>query len=317
MATAMRVLVLGAGGTGGVFGARLLQAGAEVTFLARARRAEELRAHGLAVAFPEGIFRRHAGVRLATELEPGYDAIVLSCKAYDLDAAVDAIRPAVGTDAVVVPLLNGVAHFDTLDRAFGGGRVAGGTCHLSCVLEPDGTVRQISPYARLALGPRPGMAATGRSTLQRLAEMLGVTPVDCRCSNDVMQDVWEKFAFIATLASATCLFRAAICDIVRAPAGERLVTDLFETCTAIAALAGFPLRETSFRGFRGALTDPASTLTSSTLRDLESGKRTEADHIVGDMQRRAQSAGRRCALLEAAYVHLLAREARLARERTA
>lgn len=311
----MRILILGAGGTGGVFGARLIQAGADVTFAVRPARAEALRRRGLSAALPEGVFRDRVQVRTGAELAPGYEVALLSCKAYDLDDAVETVRRGAGPETVVLPLLNGVAHFGALDRSFGTGRVAGGTCHLACTLEADGSVRQMSPGARIAFGPRPGMPDAARRRLRELAALFARSPVECRHSEDIMQDIWEKFAFIATLASATCLMRAAIGDIVRQPAGPRLVTELFETCAAVARAAGWPMRDASRRDFLGTLLDPASALTSSMLRDLEGGRRTETEHVVGDMLRRAQGARLAPSLLEAAYVHLRARDARLARER--
>lgn len=310
----VRVLVLGAGATGGVFGARLLEAGAEVAFVVRPARAEPLLRRGLTVAFPEGVFQRRVEVRTIAEIDARYDVILLSCKAYDLESAVEAIGNGVGGETIVLPLLNGVAHFELLDCAFGRERVAGGTCHLSCTLEPDGTVRQLSPGARIAVGPRLGVPSSRATVLTSLAALFAQTPIQSKYCANVMQEIWEKFAFIATLASATCLMRAAVGDIVRTRAGSRLVSDLFDTYCATACAAGYPVRREPYEDYLRTLTDPSSRLTSSMLRDLEGGKRTEAEHIVGDMLRRTLEAGQAAQLLEAAYVHLLAHEARIARE---
>ena len=311
----MRILILGAGATGGVFGARLIQAGARVSFGVRAPRAEALRQSGLVVRFPEGLFERNVDVKIASELGAGYDVVLLACKAYDLEAAVDAIGPALDPDTIVVPLLNGVSHLGMLEKRLGNAQVAGGTCHLASTVESDGSTRQLSPTARIAFGPRQDMSPDGKRTLETLAALFSKTPVECRLSEQIMQDMWEKFAFLATLASATCLMRAAIGDIVATESGCRLIADGFEACAASAAAAGFPMREEARRDFFDTLTQPGSTLTSSMLRDLEAGRRIETEHIVGDMQRRVRAMGVASPLLETAYLHLQARDARLARER--
>lgn len=316
-ARSMRILVLGAGATGGVFGARLIQAGARVSFGVRAPRAEALRQRGLVVRLPEGVFERNVDVKVASELGADYDVVLLACKAYDLEAAIDTIGPAAGSDAVIVPLLNGVSHLDMLENRLGHAQVAGGTCHLASSVEADGSVRQMSPTARIAFGPRHEISPNGQRALETLAALFSGTPVECRLSGQIMREMWEKFAFLATLASATCLMRAAIGDIVATATGHRLITDGFEACAAAAAAAGFPMREEARRDFFDTLTKPGSTLTSSMLRDLEAGRRVEAEHIVGDMLRRVRAMGGTSMLLEAALAHLRARDARLARERSA
>ena len=313
----MRVLVLGAGATGGVFGACLIQAGAKVTFGVRAARAAALRQRGLTVKLPEGAFERNVDVKIASELGADYDVVLLACKAYDLEAAVDAIGPALGPDTIVVPLLNGMSHLGIIERRLGSAQVAGGTCHLASSVESDGSVRQISPTARIAFGPRQEMSPDGKRALETLAALFSKTPVECRLSEQIMQDMWEKFAFLATLASATCLMRAAIGGIVATQSGHRLIADGFEACAQTAATAGFAMREEARVDFLDALVQSGSTLTSSMLRDLEAGRRVEAEHIVGDMLRRVCAAGGASTLLETAYVHLQARDARLAREQHA
>lgn len=311
----LRVLVLGAGATGGVFGARLIQAGATVSFGVRPPRAEALRQRALVVTFPEGVFERTVDVKVVPEFGADHDVVLLSCKAYDLETAMDAIGPAVGPDTVVIPLLNGMAHLGVLDSRFGSARVAGGTCHLASTAASDGQILQMSLAARIAFGPRCEMSRTGRRALETLASLFSRTPVECCLSEQILQEMWEKFAFLATLASATCLMRAAIGDIVAMESGRRLIADGFEACAAVAAAAGYPMREEARGDFFAMLTKPGSKLTSSMLRDLEAGHRIEAEHIVGDMLRRVRAMGRASMLLEAALVHLHARDTRLARVR--
>ena len=313
----MRVLVAGAGATGAVFGARLIEAGAEVDFLARPARAAALRARGLVVRAPGWAFERRVNALSAAEFAPGYDVAILAFKAHDLEEAARSIARSLERTAAVIPLLNGVAHYAWLDRALGAGRVAGGCCHLSARLEADGTVRQFTDYTRIMFGVRAGGAPAAAAALDALEHRFAGGAVECVHSAAIMQEVWEKFAFLATLAALTCLMRASVGDIAATESGAALAGETFDCCAAVAESEGFALRETVRRDYLRALTARDSPLAASMLRDLEAGRRLESEHIVGDMLRRARRAGQPARLLEVAYAHLQARDARLAREHAA
>ena len=206
----MRFLILGAGATGGYFGARLAAAGADVTFLVRDRRRGQLAARGLTVKSGFGDF--NAQVKTITQSDDlkGYDIVMLSCKAYDLEAAIDAIRPAVGAQTLVLPLLNGIKHLDALDAAFGRERVLGGSCHLSVTLDAEGTIHHLNKLHLLTFGPRePGQAASCKTLLG----IFQAANFDTKLRDDVMQAMWDKWVLLASLASLTCLFRASVGDM--------------------------------------------------------------------------------------------------------
>ena len=122
----MRILVLGAGAIGGYFGARLAAAGVDVTFLVRPARAEILRRNGIVLLSPLGDIRQ--AVAVTTQAAETFDAVLLTCKAYDLNSAIEAIAPAVGPQTLILPMLNGLKHLDDLDARFGAPRVLGGLC---------------------------------------------------------------------------------------------------------------------------------------------------------------------------------------------
>jgi 2-dehydropantoate 2-reductase len=309
----MKILVLGAGAVGGYFGGRLAQTGADVSFLVRERRAEQLEREGLVVKSPHGDFTERVQVVRAGEANPEYDVVMLSCKAYDLDSAIEAIRPAVGPQTLVLPLLNGLAHLDRLDAAFGVSRVLGGTCHLAGTLTPEGHVVQLSPLHRIAFGKRPGNDARAAAALLKLAAAYQKTGVDSQLASDILLEMWEKFVLLATLAGMTCLMRGAVGDIVAADDGKALMLSFLSACEATAKAAGHAPRPDRMAQARKLLTERGSTFTASMLRDLESGRPTEHDHIVGDMLRRATQAGVATELLQAANCHLQANAARRAR----
>jgi len=318
----LNILILGAGATGGYFGGRLAQAAEQgktninVRFLVREPRAQALHADGLVLQTPQETRRLRVNAVLHTELKPEYDLVLLSCKAYDLETAIFAIYPAMRPDTYVLPLLNGIQHFDRLDAEFGARRVLGGCCHLEGTLTDAGVVRQMSALHRITYGLRPGNDTAAQAVLDALHTAYQQTPVNARFSKQVLLEIWEKFVFLATLAGMTTLMRAAIGDIVAADEGVAQISKMLDECDAAASYAGYAPRHEVLEGSRKILTQPASTFTSSMLRDLEAGRRTEAAHIVGDMLHRARAAGQKANMLALAWTHLQARDARRNREST-
>jgi 2-dehydropantoate 2-reductase len=308
----MRFLVVGAGATGGYFGGRLLEAGQDVTFLVRPARAERLAATGLTISSPAGnVTLRSPPTVLATELRTPFDAVILSCKAYDLDGAIESFAPAVGPATAVMPLLNGMRHLDALDARFGADRVLGGSCFISAKLDEGGRIVHVSDIHRVAFGER----SSGRSPrVEALAAAMAGAKFEAVASEQIVLVMWEKWVFLASLAGITCLTRSAVGDIVAA-GGADLAAALLEECRAIAAAAGYPPRADSLKASLTRLTDPGSAVTASMLGDVERRGRTEADHVLGDLLRRCGGApnGDR-SLLRLAYVAVGAAAARATRE---
>ncbi len=303
----MRILVLGAGATGGYFGGRLAQAGGDVTFLVRERRAAQLRAHGLVIQTPKG--REHFPVSVVTEADPQwpYDLAILSCKAYDLDSAIAALQPALGQTGLVLPLLNGLAHYGPLEQAFGADRVLGGLCHLSAALESEGDIRLLGPLHRLTFGERQGPPQSARCAT--LAAVLAPAAFDSHHSPDISQDSWEKFAFLAAAAGITCLLRAPVGAIVATEDGAALTLRIIDECEAIAAASGYPVREAARAMTRRTLLATGSPFTASMLRDLRAGGRIEAWQIIGDLRQRGLALGVPVDTLSLAWCQLQAYEA--------
>jgi 2-dehydropantoate 2-reductase len=310
----MKILVLGAGATGGYFGGRLAQAGADVTFLVRERRAAQLAKDGLVVKSPHGDFTLRVRYVTQAQAKPEYDLVILTPKAYDLDAAVESIRLVLGPAAHVLPLLNGLAHLDRFDAELGAPRVLGGTCHIAATMTPEGEIRQLSQLHRIAYGLRSGTSPDARAKLEALHAAYRRTPIDAVLADDIMLELWEKYVLLATLAAMTCLMRSSVGDIMATDEGEALMGETLQACVRTAAAAGHPPREKALAGARKLLFERASTFTASMLRDVEAGQRTEADHIVGDMLKRARAAGVDPGPLRAAYAHLQAYQARRTRE---
>ena len=302
----MRTLVLGAGGIGGYFGGRLAKCGADVTFLVRDARAARLRAEGLLIESPLGDATVPVTTVTRGEVAGGFDLVVLSCKAYDLDDAVAAVRPAVGPGTVVLPLLNGMAHLDRLDDAFGADAVLGGLALIGVTLAPDGRIRHLNRLAALTYGAR---TPTQDARCRAIEALFAPAGFEQTRSDAILPDMWEKFIFITVAASMTCLMRASVGHILAADDGERLMREMIGECEAVAAASGFAARPKAQEFSRSTLLQRGSPLTASMLRDVLGGGATEADHLPGDMIRRGDALGVATPLLRVAYAHLQAYEA--------
>ncbi len=305
----MRLLMLGAGGVGGYFGARLHEGDADVTFLVRPKRAALLRERGLRIYGVRGELHVNEPKLLVSgeHSNQTFDAVIVSCKAYDLDNSIDAIRPFVGPQTMVLPLLNGMKHLDSLDAAFGAQRVLGGLAQVSTTVDANGDIKQFTEVQNIFFGVRNEIQEAAAEALERALQQGNF---ESRLSRNILMEMWEKFVMLTSLAAMTCLMRANVGEIAATQDGAKLMSRMLDDCTAVAKAAGHPPREKFLQSIRALLTQIGSPLEASMRRDLEAGGRTEGDHIVGDMLRRANDYGIESLLLSAAYVHLQAHEMR-------
>lgn len=306
----MRILVIGAGATGGYFGGRLLQAGRDVTFLVRPKRAALLKQNGLVIRSPAGdAALPNPPTVLADAIKAPFDVIILSCKAYDLDDAIASFAPAVGPDTAIIPFLNGMRHLDVLDLSFGIDRVMGGQCQIAATVDPQGAILHLAPMHMMSFGARG--AAKGDRVRRIEAALQGAT-FEARASEAIVQEMWEKWVFLATLAGSTCLMRAPAGHITAAPGGAAFMRGLREEIASVAAAAGHASRAEFLERTGAMMFAPGSQLTASMLRDIRANARIEADQIIGDLIRRAEAASLAVPLLRVVYTHLKVYESQLA-----
>lgn len=303
----MKTLILGAGGIGGYFGARLQQAGADVTFLVRDKRKQLMDREGLRIETPRGNFSVQARTVTAATVQPEYDLIVLAPKAYDLDDALASVAQAQG-QAAFLPFLNGIDHLAVLDGKFGRARVLGGVAHIAATLTDSGAVRQLTEMHKLTFGPRdPAHEQLARA----FAEACKSAEFDSVYSDNIEQVLWDKWVFLATLAGMTTVNQGSVGEIVATPHGLALTKQMYEECCAVARASGHPIAPATAEGALRMLTAP-SGLTASMLRDLQGGQRTEHEHILGALARRGLDAGLPMDLLRLAHTHMAVRAAQAA-----
>lgn len=303
----MRVLVVGAGAIGGYFGGRLLQAGNDITFLVRPGRARELASEGLVIRSPNGdVHIKNPPTVLAGAIAGTFDVVLLSCKAYDLADAIAAFAQAVGPQTSIIPLLNGMKHLDVLDEQFGPERVMGGLCTIHVTLSEKREVVQLQLAQSFVFGDRSGKKHPMR--VRAIGELIQSGDFGGMASDDVMQDMWEKWVFLASMAAATCLMRTSIGVILAASGGRDFMTTLIEECKSIATAMGYPPRAPFIEQKLPLLLTEGSTLTASMFRDIKTGLRVEAENVVGDLLARADAMAVPAPLLRVAYTHLNAYE---------
>ena len=302
----MRILIVGAGAIGGYFGGRLLQASHDVTFLVRPKRAAELARDGLVIKSPHGdVTLPNPPTVQADALTTHFDVVLLSCKAFDLDDAIAAFKPAVGPNTAIIPMLNGMKHLAALDKAFGGKRVLGGQCQIAATLDAERHVVQLAPMQSLGFGERDGALS---DRVKAIADIMMSGNFGAQASTTIMQDMWEKWVFLATIAGATSAMRSAIGDIIAAPGGRDFILGLRDECGAVAASEGFAPRAPFLQRTEPMLTAEGSKLTASMFRDIKVNAPIEADHVIGDLIARADAAKAPVPKLRMIYTHLKAYE---------
>lgn len=300
----MRILLVGAGATGGFFGGRLAQAGRDVTFLVRPARAEQLRRHGLQIVSPLGDATIQPRLVTAQELHArpqSFDLIILATKAYSLQSAIDDFSPAVGSETTILPILNGMQQLDLLDARFGAERLIGGTCRINSDVDPEGRILQLSTLGDITFGERDG-AQTPR--IERINTQLSGALFKTVLSPDVLAAMWNKWYILASLNIICILPRGTAGEVVAVPRGLAFANAAIDECIAVAIANGYPPPATVVDWDRKRLTQPGSDLTSSMYRDMAKGAPVEADHIIGDLVARGEAHNVYAPLLRATYVQL-------------
>jgi 2-dehydropantoate 2-reductase len=299
----MRILVLGAGGTGGYFGGRLAESGADVTFLVRERRAAQLAEQGLRIESPFGDATLQVRTVTSGQIDAPYDLILLSCKAYHLEDALWDIGPAVGENTAILPLLNGLAQIDRMTTRFGEAPVLGGLCHLAVTLKEDGLVSHMSKLHRVTFGEMDGTKSPRAGAIEALFQDANF---DSKYSLNIREDMWKKLVMLASLAGMTSLMRASTGAIAQTERGRDYTLVILKECMDIAAGEGFDLGQKFQDSVIGFLTDQGAVQTSSMLRDIERGGPVEHDHIIGDLVARGDRLGIETPMLDIVFCHLQA-----------
>jgi 2-dehydropantoate 2-reductase len=297
----MKILIVGAGGIGGYFGAKLMNAGADVTFLLRDKRYHLIQQNGLTVETPKGIFTVRPKALLADQLEPSYDLIILAPKAFDLADSLNSVTKA-SSKGVLLPFLNGLSHMESLDKQFGRDRVMGGVAHIAAMITDSGSVKQLTDLNMLTTGHRD---SAHQGLAREFYDLCKKSDFDSAFSENIDQVLWDKWVFLATLAGMTTLCRGSVGEIVATPYGGDLIRAMYEECCLIAKASGQAIDDAPKVKALEMLTKVGSPFTASMLRDLISGQKTEHEHILGQMIKKGDHFNVSCQLLKMAHTQIV------------
>lgn len=297
----MRILVVGAGATGGYFGGRLMQAGRDVTFLVRPARAEKLRAEGLKIVSPFGDAELAPKLVTTGSNNNAYDLVLLTVKAYGLEAALDDIAPAIGSETMILPVLNGMRHVDVIKARFGEKALVGGVCLIAATIDDQDRIVQLTPMHNLIYGEMNGERSERIEAVDAAMQGAGF---NAKLSDDIERDMWGKWITLASLGGICCLMRGSVGEIEAAPGGVAFVLRFFDEVVGVVKAVGKLPGEPILNMARSMLTQKGSAMASSMYRDLQKGAPIEADQIIGDLLARAQKASMETPLLSAAYANL-------------
>ncbi|WP_432164284.1 ketopantoate reductase family protein [Streptomyces tendae] len=269
----MRIAVIGAGGVGGYFGARLAAAGHDVTFVARGKHLEAIQRTGLSVHSPLGEFRTSPASAVPSISDLGSaDLVLVAVKLWDTEDVAKQLQSSKVRQAPVLSLQNGVHKDGILRGHLPEEQILGGLCFISAFIEEPGVVRHNSSLQKIVLGP---YHDSQRPTSESFVGTLLEAGIDAELSADVEKAIWEKFVFLVGLSATTATVRQPIGVIRSNKRSRRLLYDVMAETVALAQATGVRLDD----DFASAQLDFCDTLpagmTSSMHNDLEKGNRLE------------------------------------------
>ncbi|WP_242213928.1 2-dehydropantoate 2-reductase [Bacillus cereus group sp. BfR-BA-01383] len=297
----MRILVLGAGGVGGFFGGRLVEKGEDVTFLVRSRRKQQLEEKGLIIRSVNGDFSFQPKLITKEDTTSPFDVILFSTKAYHLNEAITDLKPFVGENTVIIPLLNGIAHVSLLQKEFGGEKVIGGLCFIETTLNDQGEIVQTSAANRLVFGE---IKSQDSEKIKRISKAFTGTKSSFVFSENITQDMWHKYLFITVMSGVTTLMRAPIGPIRESEGGRGFIRNLFEESVQIIRALGAPVKENIVEEHMKTIDKISYDMKSSMQRDMEKGSFIEGKHLQGYLLDVAEQFSIEAPLLGAVYQNL-------------
>jgi 2-dehydropantoate 2-reductase len=297
----MKFLIVGAGAVGGYYGGRLVEKGADVTFLVRPGRQQQLQERGLVIRSVQGDFSAPVQSITAADAATPFDVIILSVKSYHLPSVIEEVRPFAGNDTLILPLLNGYRHYVELQDAFGHDKVLGGLCSLETTLDSDGTIVHTSPLHDLTFGEWDG-GLTPR--VQAVQEQMEGANFNSTLHENVRMAVWHKYILIAAMSGITTLMRSPIGPILSNNSGRTAFDRLLSEIVTIAKRSGAPVAENVEERIATAARNMKYSMKASMLRDMEKGQQVEAEHLQGYLLAAAEMHDVEAPVLQAAYGNL-------------
>lgn len=276
----MKILVMGSGGVGGLFGGRLASAGCDVTFVARGAHLAAMREHGLLIESETLGNTLIKPVKVTDDpTSAGIpDVIIFAVKLWDTEAVARALKPIVGPHTAVLSLQNGVVKDDILGGIFGVNALMGGVAYVGTHISRPGAINQVGTLQRLAFGEYDGRKTERAEALLAVLLKAGI---QAELSNDIRRTLWEKYTFLVGLAGATASMRSSIGPVRENPQTRAFLHDLMKEAVAVGRASGVAL-PADYADDRLKFADSVpATMDSSLHHDLRSGNRLEVEWLAG------------------------------------
>lgn len=299
----MKIIVMGTGGVGGYYGGLLARQGNDVTFIARGAHLEAIRSKGLQVKSIHGDFTVSPAKATDKPAEAGIADLVLFCtKTYSTDEAAQALLPAIGPQTAILSLQNGVDSVERIGKIVGVEHVLGGATWLSSAVEAPGVIKQVSQFRRIVIGELNGARS---ERIQSISEVLKSTGIDVEVSENILKVLWTKFVFISAASSLGSLTRLPIGEWRTAPETRQMVVSLMREVEALARAQGIALDEDVVQKSLDFIDASAPHIKASMQLDVENGRRTELESMVGVIGRKGRELGVPTPTADFVYASLL------------
>lgn len=300
----MKIVVFGTGGVGGYFGGRLAQQGEDVTFIARGAHLEAIRETGLHVESIDGDFLVHPAKATDSPQALGkVDLVLITTKAWQLDEAIIQMKPLVGENTIILPLLNGMEHMDKLFEAYGAKHVLGGMCRISAVFAGPGLIRHVGVPPYITYGEWDNSKTERVRKLDALFKSArGMT---AEISSNIQITMWEKFIFITGTSGVGAFTRQTTGEFRSNPESRALLFDSMNETASVARARGVPIAENFVEATMQRIDNLPAEMTASMQKDMMAGRPSELNEQTGAVIRMGKALGVRTPTHEKFFAALL------------
>lgn len=285
----LRFATVATGAVNGYLAVKLAQAGADVACLARGAHLEAIRSRGLRLkeASGEVVGKPRAASADPAELEP-VDVVLFAVKGQDLDAVAPLVKPLLGPETVVIPLLNGVEASGRLAATLGEGHVLEGTCAISVFVPEPGVIARTGGFARFRFAERDG---TRSDRALRAAEAMAAAGIDAAVAEDIRRELWLKFMMLASMSGITAAARCTAGDIQRSPELTALAAEAVAEVGRLARAEGVAVAEADEAKVVESIRGLPAQMRASLAMDLAAGRSLEVDWLSGAVARLSEARG--------------------------
>lgn len=299
----MKIMIMGSGGVGSYYGGLLAKQGNDVTFIARGAHLQALQTNGLQVKSIHGDFAIIPAQATDSPAEVSAVDLILFCvKTYDTDDAAKAIQPAVSPQTAVISLQNGVDAVERIGKVVGVEHVLGGVTQISSALEAPGVVKQVSQFRRIVVGELDGSVSARAQSIEKTLKETGIT---VEITQNIFKALWTKLVFISAASGLGGLTRLPMGDYRSVPETRAMIVGLMSEVEAVARAQDIALDADVVQKSLDFIDAAAPQIKASMQLDVEAGRRTELESIIGVIGRKGRELGVPTPTADAIYAALL------------